>query len=269
MKRTDEKSRYLTEADPGRAGKTRRRAKIIRILILVLLVLLACLAFLVLAFPAFRVREVTVKGADRYSEEEIISLSGISIGEEVLSLNLNAAIQNILANCPYIKSLSITSHPSGQVVLKIVEEANLMCTEKDGIYYSFSESLSVLEVKETDEGFSGFLFVELPADTLLKKGSKVTFSESGAWAKDALFLLADRIRKGPYGESFTMLSVQSERELYYVLDHRCKVVLGEAKQLEEKETLLGELLAQKGGIPEDETTIDLSDPKKIVESPGI
>lgn len=269
MKRIEEHNRYLTEAAPERAGKTHRRAKIIRILILILVGVLACLAFLVLAFPAFRVREVRVKGAKRYSEEEIVELSGIRLGEEVLSLDLDGAIQKILSNCPYVKSISITSRPSGQVVVKLVEESNVMYTKQDGLYYSFSESLSVLEVKETDEAFSDFLFVELPADTAIKKGGRVTFSEENLWAKEKLFSLSDRIRKSPYGDTLTAISLRSERALFYVLGEHCKVILGEDKQFDEKSALLQGLLAQKGGLPTSDTTIDLSDPKKIIESPGI
>ena len=269
MKSTEEQSRYLTEAAPERARKTRRRAKIFRALILALLGVLACLAFLVLAFPAFRVREVTVSGAKRYSEEEIIELSGIRVGEEVLSLNLDGAIRKILSACPYIKTLSVTSRPSGQVVFRLVEEENVMYTYSGGLYYSFSESLSVLEVKETSESFSDFLYVELPVDTQIKKGSKITFSEKNAWAKDTLFLLAERIRQGPYQEMLTQLSVRSDRALWYVLDRRCKVILGEATLLELKEALFEQWLEKKGGIPDEETTVDLSDPKKIIESPGI
>ncbi len=270
MKNDNKNDRYLTDkVATGRTGRTKRRAKIVRISILVLSIILLCLLFLTLALPHFLVKEVSVKGAGRYTAEELVALSNIKIGEEILAVDMNSAIDAILKNCPYVHSVSVTVHLSGKVVLNVVEEKDLMYAEEDGIYVSFSRSFSVLEIKESAEAFSDFLYVELPVMTSLRAGGRVRFASGDEWAKEALLSLVERLKKSSYGDKLTKISVKNEREVYYVLDGKCKVILGEMKELDEKEALLEGLFKQKGGIPQTPTTFDLRDPKKIIETPGI
>ena len=231
--------------------------------------LILCLLFLTLAFPHFRVKEVEVKGANRYSEAELIQLSGIEIGDEIFAVNLDHAINSILKNCRYIRLISVTVHLSGKVVLNITEEDYPMYTKKDGQYISFSQSFTILGCEETAEDFAGFLYVELPDLTAFGEGGEVKFASGDKWAKTTLLSLIERLRKGNYGDKLTAVSVKNERELFYVLDGRCKVILGEAKDLDQKEARLSEILKQKGGIPETPTTFDLRNPEKIIEIPEI
>lgn len=268
MKPDHKKDNYLKSVATGRNGKTKRRAKIVRISIFALSGIILCLLFLTLAFPHFLVKEVSVKGANRYDKDDIIALSGIKVGEEILAVDLDRAISEILENCPYVRAASVTVHLSGKVVLNLTEEEEPMYTEEDGLFYSFSKSFSILEIKENADEFSGFLYVEFPVMTALRGGSRVRFGADAEWAQKALPSLVEHLRKTTYGDKLTEVSVKNERELFYVLDGTCKVILGEAKELDEKEALLAELLKQRGGIPDTPTTFDLRDPKKIIETPG-
>ena len=270
MKNDNKNNKYLTnKVATGRTGRIKRRAKIVRISILILSLIVLCLLFLTLALPHFLVKEVSVKGAERYSAEELVELSKIKIGEEILAVDMDSAIDEILKNCPYVHSVSVTVHLSGKVVLNIVEEKDLMYAEEDGLYISFSKSFSVIEIKESAEEFSGFLYVELPVMTSLRAGGRVKFASGDEWAKETLLALADRLKKSDFGDKLTIVSVKNERELYYVLDGKCKVILGEMKDLDAKESLVEGLLVQKGGIPSTPTTFDVRDPKKIIETPEI
>lgn len=268
MKNNPKQAKYPVEVAAGRTGRLKKRAKTVRVLIIVLTVFILCLLFLTLALPHFLVKEISVKGADRYDETKLVELSGIQIGEEILTVNLDSAVDAILANCPYVRSVSVTVHLSGKVVLNVTEEKAPMYAKEDGLFVSFSDSFTVLEVKETAEGFSGFLFVELPVMTSLRAGGRVKFRAEDEWAKKTLLTLRERLLHGSYADKLTEISVQKEREIFYVLNGNCKIILGEVKELDEKDNLLAELLKQRGGLPTEPITIDLSNPKKIIVTSG-
>ena len=65
--------------------------------------LIVVLGLLLLILPAFRVKTVTVEGNSFYSDEQIIACAGIGIGEEILALDADAAIDRILEGCPYVE----------------------------------------------------------------------------------------------------------------------------------------------------------------------
>ena len=256
-------------AVPVRVGKSKKAARVLRVLAPVLLVLIFCAAFLRLALPRFLVKGIEVRGASIYTSEELLSLSQIEIGEEVLAVDLDRAVSSILSACPYIRSVTATVRLTGRVVLNITEEKNLMFTERNGVYYSISERLKVLETSLDESAFSSFLYAELPDDAILHEGNVVQFGKGEEWAKDAIADLVGHVRAGKYGASLSGVSVKSEHNLSYVLNGTCRVLVGDASNMEEMDRLLESYLRSKGGIPSSPTTVDLRDPQKIIESPGI
>ncbi|MBQ7173361.1 MAG: FtsQ-type POTRA domain-containing protein [Clostridia bacterium] len=262
MKTTERETKYLNDATPVHLAKRGRVAKILRIGILVLAIVLVLLSFLALALPRFRVREVAVEGASFYRPDEIISASGIRAEDPVLEVDIDRSIQNILAKCRYIKSVSISVHLSGRVVISLEEETCLLYTERDGRYYSFSDSLKIIE--EADEPFADFLFVELPHDVTLQTGRAIQFRDSAVFAKSILIPLVNWLENGAFAEHLTAVSLEKERKISFELDGKCKVILGEYRELDKKEKWLKEILAD--GIPQSPCTIDLSGKNPIKSS---
>lgn len=262
-KQKEEKIQYLGDTLPARKKQQGRTARLLRASIFVLVVLLVFLSFLALALPRFHVREVSVEGASFYDPAEVEALAGIHPGDAVLEIDLDERMGNILAKCRYLKSVAISVHLSGRVVIALEEEKNLMYTKRGEVYYSFSDGFKVIE--QSDEPFSDFLFVELPDGVLLSPGYAAEFYGASAFAKDLLVPLVERLQNGAFAKNLTFVSVANEHEIFFILGENCKVILGENRALDEKEKALRAILDKEysGRLPGEPKTFDLSDPAKI------
>ena len=97
-----------------RRGRFSGLYKVLSILIVAAAVVLACVVF-------FRVNSVTVEGNVRYTAEEIISASGIQIGDNLVALSRSRVSAAICTQLPYVENVSIRKALPDGVVLKVTE----------------------------------------------------------------------------------------------------------------------------------------------------
>ena len=69
--------------------------------------LLICAAVVFGLSVFFRVANIEVKGAERYTPEEIISASGLEPGDNLFFVNRSSAISRIYARLPYVETAEI------------------------------------------------------------------------------------------------------------------------------------------------------------------
>lgn len=74
----------------------------------------------------FKVKNVTVSGADKYTAWEIREASGIKDGDNLLFFGKGKASGNILAELPYVKSV--------QIGIKLPDTVNIAIEEQDTAY---------------------------------------------------------------------------------------------------------------------------------------
>ena len=69
----------------------------------------------------FRVETVTVTGNQRYTQEEIVTASGIQLGDNLYSLNKVRIGQNIRTTLPYIGELTINRALPSTILITVTE----------------------------------------------------------------------------------------------------------------------------------------------------
>ena len=74
----------------------------------------------------FRVKVITVSGANVYSAWTVREKSGISIGDNLLTFGRTKASGQIIANLPYVKS--------ARIGIKLPDTVNIEITEWDVLY---------------------------------------------------------------------------------------------------------------------------------------
>lgn len=82
---------------------------------------------------SFAISSVTVSGQKKYDEQEILSASGLRVGQSVWSVSEEQACDNVLAALPYVDSVTITSPSFGVYQIAVVE------TEAFGALYDKGE----------------------------------------------------------------------------------------------------------------------------------
>ena len=84
-------------------------------------VIVAVLVFSVGVF--FRVRTIEVEGASKYTEEEIISASGLQYGDNLFFVNRFSASSSIFSRLPFVDSASIDRSFPSTVIIRVEESS--------------------------------------------------------------------------------------------------------------------------------------------------
>lgn len=172
----------------GRQGKKKRQKRRISrfhmavILFVAILAVTGALVFLLLSMPkadgeaaakpaVFGVKAVMVEGETRYDREAIAGLSGIRVGQSLLTVNKLRAIENIKKNFPYIRDVSV-GNASFDTICITVREA-----EPIGAVYSAGQWLVVDDTGKALEALP--IEGDRPPRYLYFKGAELQGSHPG------------------------------------------------------------------------------------------
>ena len=98
-------------------------------------VIIICAALLLGMSVFFRVSTVEVEGNAKYTEQEIVSASGIEPGDNLFFINRFAAVSRILSKLPYVESVTINRSMPNRIVIEITESAAIAyVTAEDGLW---------------------------------------------------------------------------------------------------------------------------------------
>ena len=149
------------------------RKKKKRGLILAPLTFLLTLAALVFVFSVFfRVHIITVSGNSRYTEEEIISASGIEQGDNLLFINRGAVTARINTHLPYVEQTTIQRRLPNRLEIRVSESAAIALLPSDDSTWVVDRGCKLLaEVASSTE-----------SDLIKVQGLTITDPEIGAVA---------------------------------------------------------------------------------------
>ena len=129
------------------------RTRFILSLLIVVAVVLA-LIFGMAIFFKVDVEKITVSGADKYSELEIVEASGIMDGENLLSISESRISSNIQAALPYVYKVRVGIKLPDTVKIEIEElDVAYAIESEDGSWWLMrSDSVLVEKVSSADAG---------------------------------------------------------------------------------------------------------------------
>jgi len=112
--------------------------------------MLVAIGTVVSIFVFFKVEKFEVQGKTIYSSEQIISMSGIKKGQNLLGINKKAAELAICNKLPYIKSADIELQPLSTVIIHIVQDEPVGIAQNNGQFIIFDKNLKVLEILQNN-----------------------------------------------------------------------------------------------------------------------
>lgn len=74
--------------------------RLVSVILILAAIVAACVIF-------FRVEEVTVQGNTRYTDQQIIEVAGVEVGDNLFGVNKSRVARELLAKLPYIQSVSV------------------------------------------------------------------------------------------------------------------------------------------------------------------
>ncbi|MBP5416042.1 MAG: FtsQ-type POTRA domain-containing protein [Clostridiales bacterium] len=142
-------------------GKAIRKISIKKWLLLILLLLIFILAMLFLFHKNFRVQNIQVSGNQRFSEEQILEMSGIKEGDhlysriggswkEILKLQYGKVRNRIIHSDPYIADAKVYPHYPGEVYIEVTERRKVAYVAIPDGYAIISDDSVVLEIETGD-----------------------------------------------------------------------------------------------------------------------
>lgn len=191
-------------------------------LFIVLLVAVGAVLSLTVLFP---INNITAKGSERYTAEQIIALSGIKTGDNlfVSSVKTDALREKL----PYIESVKIKRTLPDIITITVKDAVPYACYYSDGVYYTVSRAGYVLE---SGEEKPDSLF-EIRADSVkCVLGKEVAFSSEKT--EDLITEIGGLSEE--YGLSLNYIDVTDELTITVKTENRFIVNFGTSNFLPNK-----------------------------------
>lgn len=128
-------------------ARRRRRGGLSRLLRPMSLILTAVAVVAALTL-FFKVEEIEITGASRYTAEEIIAASGVETGDNLILLNRYGISRRIYTSLPYITDVRPKPQFPSTLVIEVTETRPVAAIESAGAWWLVSSSGKVLEMVE-------------------------------------------------------------------------------------------------------------------------
>lgn len=222
MKRTAENDEFLKKRK-ARQRRIRRRRMIIGFsLFVVLLAVVGVILSLTVLFP---INNISAKGSEKYTAEQIISSSGIKKGDNLFVSSVKT--EDLRKKLPYIESVKIKRTLPDSISITVKDAQPYACYYCEELYYTVSKSGYVLESTE-----------EKP-DSLFEiraEGVKCTLGEAVVIESEKTEELISEIGAlaEEYGMTLNYIDVTDELSVTVKTENRFIVNLGTSNFLQNK-----------------------------------
>ena len=231
-------SRNATKSAKPAAPKNRKKQKKKNMLLsYTILAVVLVVALCVGVFVFFKVGEIKVTGNKKYTPAEIITASGIELGDNLYSCSSGKAERLITSTKPYVKSVSFKHSLPDVLIIEVTETKPVYAFAKAGKYTICDDSLKVLEVTN-----------KLPSGAALVSGVGIEETPVGKIAK------FDKEKKGELVKSvqselykagvknLSAVDVKSDVDIKVVYDGRIEILIGQIGSIGYKAQLAGEAI---------------------------
>ena len=257
-----------------------RRRIVRRAMLFCLLVSLACVLSVLIA-STVRVRSLSVSGQTVYTEEEILGLSGVSIGDELLVHSEEEVRARLLEACPYLKDVRVRRGSGGFSIALTECVPRYALSLEDGRIALMDETYYVAELVDATDAPDALCAVALPLPTLtvpaedgegsvqikqtLTAGSYIRGSNEELVLLDEITRALDQVS---LGESVVLIDLSDRYAVSLMLTDGTRLDLHSAQQPARQMRLVASSLATytstHGAPPEtSRLTVDVDDSCRV------
>ena len=143
IKEEKQRVKNRKKLNPKYIAKKQKTLKLVEIMFLILIVIIAILLFLL--SPIFKITKIEVKGNEKISSDEIISLSKIVKDTNLFKISKKETISNIKENA-YIQDVNINRKIFGTIEIEVKERIANFYIEFGGAYAYIDNNGYILEI---------------------------------------------------------------------------------------------------------------------------
>lgn len=184
----------------------------------------------------FNVAAVKVIGSSIYSENAIISASGINNGDNIIRMSKDDIAENITKKLPYVKSVTVSKALPDTVGIKVTPatESYTILTD-DGFFVADKDYKVLRSVSEKSEKLVSIVGLNVKAPAA---GSLLTFNDKQQ--RDVLNRLVDMC--DAHNFELKYIDIKSLVDIKFVINGKLYIKLGSYTEMAGKLTHLNEML---------------------------
>lgn len=246
----------------SRSNKRRRKNrgrfgflyKLFSFVIILMVVAAGCVVF-------FRVSDLVVSGESKYTREEIITASGIEIGDNLFLISRLGTARQILSKLPYVDEVSIRRALPDGVVLTVTECTPAALIEGNGSWWVIDSKGKILEKSEKPQR-DGLASVAGITAILPSEGTVFAVEEAQDPKKDSLRQLLQALVDRGMESKVSSIDLTSPANIVFTYDGRFEVTVPMNADFTFKMRALDELV-EKNLQPNEAGSIDLTRETKV------
>lgn len=205
--------------------------------VLIVLIIFSVLSLTVL----FNIETAVVSGSSIYTAEEIIAVSGIRGGDNMIRKNLGKAEKTITSELVYIEEAKITRKLPSSVEIVIVPCVETASLQDEGGFMIVSETGKILRLSEEPAEDTQVFYGVNPAEEL-KVGD--TFKSEDEAKTEVIYELMS-LSDNQFVSDITSFDVSDRLNISCVYDNRIDIILGVITDAEYKFRLANEIISTR------------------------
>lgn len=218
----------------GKATRYSTKKDFNRLLRFLIKFAIACAVILSVIFAFFRISDITVTNEEDFSAEEIISASGIKVGQNLVFLNSEKAEAEISEAINYASEVKVSKIIPSKVKISLSKAQGAYYTKVGRSYYVLDENCRVISKTSAIEDIELMGCIRLQSGKIKKcmLGSKLQYSDidmQGVF--DELIALLDKHELKPFCKDIIL---DSKFDIMFTYKERYTVRLGDLKDLDIK-----------------------------------
>lgn len=170
----------MSKAEERKAHRDKRkdeRKKQMRIFYIALFLLIVIIAFVLSFTVLFHVNKTEVRGYSIYSDEEILSVSGIKTGDNLFLINRDKVREHITSKLPYIGDVTVKLSLPNKIIITVYETSAICAVPSGNSYILLNEAGKVLGKAENLDQIYEY--------GILEDGYELSRADGDEWAAEA------------------------------------------------------------------------------------
>lgn len=210
----------------------------------------------------FRISDIEIKGAKKYSVQQIVASSGIKIGDNLVFVDKDAVARNISQNLPYLNDVIIEKVIPDKIIITVTESQPIAAVRVNGEWWVIDQKAKVLE-KTDDSDAVKKIEISGIAPTSMIIGQTMSVDPSEKTKLEYLINVLSAIQSTNISGHVSRLDVSNIANINFRYSDRFNVIFGSGDNADYKVVLLTKIIDKLE--PDDKGKINLSiDPPRFI-----
>lgn len=210
-----------------------------------LAIILVASTIAVMLSPIFNIQTITVQGNSQISTAEIISLSGITVGENIFKVGKGQTRENIKQNA-YIDKVNINRNLPAEIQITVTERVATFMIEKDNQYLYMSNQGYLLELSPEKLELPILQGLETTVDDLVV-GNRLC--QSDLEKLETVLRMVNLAKENDIASYITRIGIEDDEDYKLVMETEQKIVhMGDASNLSDKMLNVKAILEKEKGV---------------------